>query len=427
MDGTAPAIVSVRTRGIQVHGKKLGWCSGTIEEEEESAEEDDRGGGDGALPGGELVSILISKGIAGTPSDLRELRRTPSGSTATAWPGQPTRYFIARFACGEREESRNSKGAIVLHATAFLSIEAAAPLPGEEDLLLLDELTSSGGTAAAAGAGDVDNDEVESGPSSSHHREDKIERHAVFADWIIATFGRPKLVVDVAAGKGHLAQQLRMRGVERCVCVDPEARPDGPTVDPGVEWLSEPWSEALAESLLPASTATATTTSGSGSGAGTERRREAPLSALFVGLHPDQATEGIVDAALERGLPFAVVPCCVFPSLFPDRRMHTTHMGQGAGTIGVTSYRGFLAYLRAKDPRARLARLPLEGKNIVVYLDPDAVAAADPDVSATGVGDAAAEPLGASNTGESLLCGACKPDSVCACGVGASCEREILR
>ncbi len=32
-----------------------------------------------------------------------------------------------------------------------------------------------------------------------------------------------------------------------------------------------------------------------------------------------QATEPIVDAALAACVPFAVVPCCVFPSLFPDR------------------------------------------------------------------------------------------------------------
>ena len=34
---------------------------------------------------------------------------------------------------------------------------------------------------------------------------------------------------------------------------------------------------------------------------------------LVVGMHPDQATEDIVDIALKHKLNFAIVPCCVFP------------------------------------------------------------------------------------------------------------------
>jgi hypothetical protein len=41
---------------------------------------------------------------------------------------------------------------------------------------------------------------------------------------------------------------------------------------------------------------------------------------VLVGMHPDQATEPIIDAALALGKSFAVVPCCVFPDLFPDRQ-----------------------------------------------------------------------------------------------------------
>ena len=38
-----------------------------------------------------------------------------------------------------------------------------------------------------------------------------------------------------------------------------------------------------------------------------------------MGLHPDQATGAIVDCGLVLNKPWAVVPCCVFPSLFPAR------------------------------------------------------------------------------------------------------------
>ena len=33
---------------------------------------------------------------------------------------------------------------------------------------------------------------------------------------------------------------------------------------------------------------------------------------LIIGMHPDEATEEIVDMALSLK-PFAIVPCCVFP------------------------------------------------------------------------------------------------------------------
>ena len=52
-----------------------------------------------------------------------------------------------------------------------------------------------------------------------------------------------------------------------------------------------------------------------------------PHAALFreasivVGMHPDQATEPIVRAALRAGKPFAVVPCCVFKTHNTHRRL----------------------------------------------------------------------------------------------------------
>ena len=83
-----------------------------------------------------------------------------------------------------------------------------------------------------------------------------------------------------------------------------------------------------------------------------------------VGMHPDQATEAIVDFALASGKPFAVVPCCVYSNLFPLRRDQRGRL--------VTSYRDFVAYLIAKDPeRIGVVELPFEGKNKVVYLKPE--------------------------------------------------------
>ena len=40
---------------------------------------------------------------------------------------------------------------------------------------------------------------------------------------------------------------------------------------------------------------------------------------VIVGLHPDGPTAAIVDCAVEHGKPWAVVPCCVFRSRYPNR------------------------------------------------------------------------------------------------------------
>eukprot|EP00793_Prasinoderma_coloniale_P002864 PRCOL_00002346-RA len=105
---------------------------------------------------------------------------------------------------------------------------------------------------------------------------------------------------------------------------------------------------------------------------------------LVVGFHPDQATEAAVDLALALRVPFAVVPCCVFPSLFPHRR---TREGKP-----VASYDEFVEYLRAKVAGVRTAELPFGGhglrageeppRSIVLYTLPEDIA---PGVSSLDV------------------------------------------
>lgn len=84
---------------------------------------------------------------------------------------------------------------------------------------------------------------------------------------------------------------------------------------------------------------------------------------LIVGFHPDQATDACIDLALELGCSYAVVPCCVFPSEFPDRR---TEDGDK-----VRTYDDFIAYLRRKDPLMEVTTLEFHkasnARNIVLY------------------------------------------------------------
>ena len=68
-------------------------------------------------------------------------------------------------------------------------------------------------------------------------------------------------------------------------------------------------------------------------------------ASLIFGLHPDEATEDIVLAALKENVPFAVVPCCVFPTLFSNRI--------GKDGSHVRSLDQFLDYLQDKDDRIK--------------------------------------------------------------------------
>ena len=81
---------------------------------------------------------------------------------------------------------------------------------------------------------------------------------------------------------------------------------------------------------------------------------------LIVGMHPDQPTADIIDAALAHRISFAVLPCCVFSELFPDR---LTPRGET-----VRTYEELVEFLHAKDPEnIQIGRLPFEGRNIVLF------------------------------------------------------------
>jgi hypothetical protein len=80
---------------------------------------------------------------------------------------------------------------------------------------------------------------------------------------------------------------------------------------------------------------------------------------VVVGMHPDQATDFVVDLALAHGKPFAVVPCCVHAKEFPLRR---TPAG-----APVRSYDDLIAHLVAKAPGIEAAALPFEGQHTCVF------------------------------------------------------------
>ncbi|ORX95609.1 hypothetical protein K493DRAFT_314885 [Basidiobolus meristosporus CBS 931.73] len=89
---------------------------------------------------------------------------------------------------------------------------------------------------------------------------------------------------------------------------------------------------------------------------------------LFVGLHSDQATIPIVDAALKAGKAFAVIPCCVFSHDNQSRRLRSGEL--------VTTTEQQIQYICEKSTgkyggTIRKDYLGFEGKNVVVYWIPD--------------------------------------------------------
>ena len=78
----------------------------------------------------------------------------------------------------------------------------------------------------------------------------------------------------------------------------------------------------------------------------------------IVALHPDEATEYIVDYALEHAKPFVVVPCCAF------YRLREGYSGSGGSVDERMSY---VDYLCSKHDGIGRKELGFDGANTVLY------------------------------------------------------------
>ena len=125
------------------------------------------------------------------------------------------------------------------------------------------------------------------------------------------------------------------------------------------------------------------------------------LTHLFVRIlqHADQATEPLIDFCLKTQRSFAVVPCCVFDKLFPHRRVPISSDRKSADSKSVTDehapleknthrrvrvYGELINVLMRKDARIKAARLPLKGRNVVLYWRPDKSSASSVLAAASG-------------------------------------------
>lgn len=213
-------------------------------------------------------------------------------------------------------------------------------------------------------------------------------------------------VLDIAGGKGHLSLELvlqqlssRLSGnteiaasrISRCTIIDPVVRKGDvklrhPRLKKRRVSHSKSQTDDSVRTQIPIITHLATSFtadsftyinesfSNSFDHNTSSTDGSLPKNLLLLGLHPDQCTEDIVDAALEHNLPFAVVPCCVFPDLFPTRKywrevgIHCGNTTEGGRKLQpAKTYSDFLEYLMQKDQRIKMTALPFKGKNIVLY------------------------------------------------------------
>ena len=86
----------------------------------------------------------------------------------------------------------------------------------------------------------------------------------------------------------------------------------------------------------------------------------------IVALHPDEATDAIVEAAIQLQRPLVIVPCCVFFRLFPHRKKPKSSSSSHQDET-VSTRLDLLDYLQAKHESIRRTQLPFVGANTVLW------------------------------------------------------------
>ena len=220
-------------------------------------------------------------------------------------------------------------------------------------------------------------------PLSHSSKKGRGERAKIFAQWLVEAFGREWCergsgVLDIAGGRGDVAFELHTKMGIPCTLIEPRPLK-----------LNKKQHRYLKERRKEREKERERDEEKTENEKQREREREREMdicpqitdlfdenllslssphsptihnASVLIGMHPDQVTEPIVDGSLSLSKPFAVVPCCVFPLMFPHRR---TPNGDE-----VVSCSQFIEYLKEKHEGIETAFLPFEGRNQVVYLSP---------------------------------------------------------
>ena len=191
----------------------------------------------------------------------------------------------------------------------------------------------------------------------------KLHRHKIFASWLLDNFNPRSFadILDIAGGKCKLSihlLHLSPSGVNATI-VDPLAKKEYIEMPEYLERMNIVNDNKCVKTLVERQKRKLQVLPQCFDVESFSKKYGCKYTAIF-GLHPDQATDSIFDYALKYKIPFACIPCCIFKASFPHRSLKS---GQKVSTYG-----GLIQYLREKDTRIRLAELPFEGRNIVLYM-----------------------------------------------------------
>ncbi|CEM36797.1 unnamed protein product [Vitrella brassicaformis CCMP3155] len=213
----------------------------------------------------------------------------------------------------------------------------------------------------------------------------ETKRAALFCDWLVSIYGVDYLssgsgVIDVAGGRGEVAFELTViRGIPATV-IDPRPMKLNKAQ---FRWLASERSMTRMQSvafLHGSIPQIRDILDESFFGRADPSETPSRLSlfercSVIVGMHPDEATGILVDMAVRFGKPFAVLPCCVFGHLFPERTITVT-AGEGEGGAArqsqerpVKTYDDLCEWIRQRDTQLRVERafINTRGKNQILY------------------------------------------------------------
>ena len=218
-----------------------------------------------------MASSLLLQ--VGSLNELKRGRRVEASTTKT---------IVVR---ANAHIERNRKGDRLIECTEVICIQDAGDAP-----------------YLPVNYDDEENYEYITGKKDDNPISLKIQRSKIFANWIVHTYGKELLcqrtgVLDVAGGNGETCRHLTAHDIP-VTMLDPNPRTSG---DHAYTIIPQPLNY-----------------DGSDLTSRNDEIGNLIRNCSFIcGLHPDQATEPIVSLALRLDVPFAILPCCVMPSLFP--------------------------------------------------------------------------------------------------------------